>query len=112
MWTFVVTRCSAGGVVILVLNSFIHTVMYTYYVAAAFGYRSPLKHYLTQAQLVQFFLGVGVTVFLYFIDGCINPAQSLSLNFIHLYTVILIYLFGMFYYESYVANKGKDKKKK
>jgi hypothetical protein len=24
----------------------------------------------------------------------------------------LIYLFGMFYYESYVANKGKDKKKK
>ena len=110
MWGFVVTQCTSGGVVILVLNSFIHTIMYTYYVFAAFGYSSPLKHYLTQAQLTQFFLGVGVTVPMYWQDGCLNGAQVLALNAIHVYTVILIYLFGKFYYDSYVKKKG-DKKK-
>lgn len=111
MWMCVVTRCAAGGVVVLLLNSFIHTVMYTYYVAAAMGYRSPLKHYLTQAQLIQFFIGVGVTVYCYFMDGCLNAAQTLCLFLFHLYVIILVYLFGLFYYESYVAVKGKDKKK-
>lgn len=108
MWGFVVTQCVSGGVVILVLNSFIHTIMYTYYTFAAFGYSSPLKHYLTQAQLTQFFLGVGVTIPLYWEVGCLNAAQSLSLNAIHVYTIILIYLFGKFYVDSYM--KKGDKK--
>lgn len=107
MWGFVVTQCTSGGAVILVLNSFIHTIMYTYYTLAAFGYSSPLKHYLTQAQLAQFFLGVGVTVVLYWEDGCLNPAQRLSLNAIHVYTVILIYLFGKFYVDSYMKKGSK-----
>lgn len=109
MWGFVVTECVSGGAVILVLNSFIHTIMYTYYTCAAFGYSSPLKHYLTQAQLAQFFLGVGVTVVLYWEKDCLNPAQVLSLNAIHVYTVILIYLFGKFYVDSYVNKKAKQK---
>ena len=111
MWAFVVTECTHAGAVILVLNSFIHTVMYTYYTMAAFGYSSPLKHYLTQAQLTQFFMGVGVTVVLYWVDGCLNPAQRLSLQGIHIYTVILIYLFGKFYYDSYLKKKDNKKSK-
>jgi hypothetical protein len=109
MWGFVVTQCTSAGAVLLILNSFIHTIMYTYYTLAAFGYSSPLKHYLTQAQLTQFFLGVGVTVALYWKDGCLNQAQTLSLNAIHLYTVFLIYLFGKFYADSYMKKKS-DKK--
>mmetsp|Transcript_8247 Transcript_8247/g.13991 ORF Transcript_8247/g.13991 Transcript_8247/m.13991 type:complete len:273 (-) Transcript_8247:1420-2238(-) len=112
MWGFVVTQCTGGGVVILVLNSFIHTIMYTYYLFAAFGYSSPLKHYLTQAQLTQFFLGVGVTVPLYWQEGCLNEAQALSLKAIHVYTIYLIYLFGKFYYDSYVKKKDKKSAKK
>ena len=112
MWGFVVTKCVAGGAVILVLNSFIHTIMYTYYIFAAFGYSSPLKHYLTQAQLTQFFLGVGVTALLYWEEGCLNPAQILSLNAIHVYTVILIYLFGKFYVDSYMSKSKKKGDKK
>lgn len=107
MWGFVVTQCSAAGVIILVLNSFIHTIMYTYYTMSAFGYTSPLKHYLTQAQLAQFFLGMGVTATLYWVDGCLNPAQTLSVKAVHLYTVILIFLFGKFYMDSYVNVKKK-----
>jgi hypothetical protein len=83
--------------------------MYTYYTFAALGYSSPLKHYLTQAQLAQFFLGVGVTVILYWEKDCLNPAQTISLLAIHIYTVFLIYLFGKFYVDSYLTKK-KDAK--
>jgi len=110
MWGFVVTKCTAGGSVILILNSFIHTIMYTYYTFAALGYSSPLKHYLTQAQLTQFFLGVGVTAILYWEKDCLNPAQTAALVAIHVYTVFLIYLFGKFYYDSYVNKKGAKKR--
>jgi hypothetical protein len=109
MWGFVVTQCVSAGAVILVLNSFIHTIMYTYYTLAAFGYSSPLKHYLTQAQLAQFFLGVGVTIPLYWEEACLTAAQALSLNAIHLYTVFLIYLFGKFYMDSYMKKKSVKK---
>jgi hypothetical protein len=33
MWAFVVTKATGGGLVLLCLNSGIHTIMYTYYVA-------------------------------------------------------------------------------
>lgn len=109
------TKCTGAGVVILVLNSFIHTIMYTYYTLSTFGYQSPLKHYLTQAQLLQFFVGVGITIRLYWpMDGMLtNEAQKFSLVGIHVYTVILIYLFGQFYIESYTKKKSdKGGKKK
>jgi uncharacterized integral membrane protein len=78
--------------------------MYTYYVLAALGYNSPLKHYLTQAQMVQFVVGIAITIPCHM---CINEAQSLSLSAIHLYTAVLIYLFYLFYVESYVKKRGK-----
>ncbi|RYG96121.1 hypothetical protein EON65_54900 [archaeon] len=58
LWGAVVTQSSAVGAVTICLNSFIHTLMYTYYTLAAFGYSSPLKHYLTTAQMTQFLIGI------------------------------------------------------
>mmetsp|Transcript_14836 Transcript_14836/g.22330 ORF Transcript_14836/g.22330 Transcript_14836/m.22330 type:complete len:269 (-) Transcript_14836:157-963(-) len=106
MWLFVVTKSTGGGLIILTFNSFIHTLMYTYYTLAAFGYQSPLKHYLTQAQLTQFILGIAVTTPLLFSSSsCINDAQRFSIISIDAYALILIYLFGLFYIESYSKKK-------
>lgn len=113
MWMFVVTKCTGGAVVILVLNSGIHTIMYTYYTLSAFGYQSPLKHYLTQAQLLQFVTGIAITIPLHWSWGdlAITEAQSLSLLLIQLYAVGLIVLFGQFYINSY-TKKGEKKGEK
>ena len=86
--------------------------MYTYYACAALGYNSPLKHYLTQAQLIQFVIGNCATIPPYFISGCVSEAESLTLAGIQLYTLVLIYLFYQFYIESYTSKKMiKDKRK-
>lgn len=111
MWGFIVTR-NTSGVVILVLNSFIHTLMYTYYTLSAFGYSSPLKHYLTQAQMIQFVTGIGMTAALYFFDGCLNQGQTFVLASVQLYAVGLIYLFAMFYIKSYSKKGSKSKDNK
>ncbi|RYH20089.1 hypothetical protein EON65_24655 [archaeon] len=63
MWGAVVTQSAAVGGIIICLNSFIHTLMYTYYTLAAFGYSSPLKHYLTSAQMIQFLIGIPSLVY-------------------------------------------------
>jgi len=112
MWGFVVTHNTSGGLITTWFNSFIHTLMYTYYVFAAFGYRSPLKNYLTQAQIVQFIIGIALTFPPHFMPGCITQAQSLVNAGIQLYAVILIYLFYMFYVSNYAKKDKEDKKEK
>eukprot|EP01038_Epipyxis_sp_PR26KG_P009470 gene9470-12759_t len=111
MWGLVATQSVAGGVVALVLNSFIHSLMYTYYTLAAFGYRSPLKHYLTQAQIIQFVIGIIAATPAHFIDGCTTPAQSSTLLWLQLFGVALIFLFGSFYITSYLQKKSKNNNK-
>jgi hypothetical protein len=109
MWALVVTQCT-GGTILMILNSFIHTLMYTYYTLAAYGYHSPLKHYLTEMQLFQFVFGIFSTALLYFQRDCLTEAQVGALAFVQIYAVGLIYLFGQFYVQSYL--KKKDDKKK
>lgn len=43
--------------VFVVLNSFIHTVMYFYYALTVLGVRPPFKQLITQLQIAQFLLG-------------------------------------------------------
>ncbi len=80
--------------------------MYSYYVYAALGFSSPLKHYLTSAQLLQFFVGIGFTIPAYW--GYQTPAQLLCLALLHLYVAYLIKLFFDFYRSSY-GKKGEKK---
>jgi hypothetical protein len=107
MWMFVVTA-NSSALIVIVLNSFIHTLMYTYYVFAAFGYTSPLKHYLTQAQIIQFLVGIACTVQFH---SCANTAQSVSTGLLQLYAVVLIYLFYQFYVGNYTDKKSASTKK-
>ncbi|KAH9117925.1 hypothetical protein LEN26_012342 [Aphanomyces euteiches] len=91
------------AIVITSFNSFIHSIMYTYYLCASLGYRSPYAKYLTMAQLTQFLVGISLTVPSYFIPGCNTRDQTLGLVAMHVYTVILIYLFAMFFRKRYAV---------
>lgn len=105
MWALVVTKNTSSGAVLVCFNSFIHSLMYTYYVFAAMGYSSPLKAFLTQAQIIQFIVGIALIIPAHFIDGCINSAQAFAANILQLYVVILIFLFAGFYINSYSKKK-------
>mmetsp|Transcript_23423 Transcript_23423/g.48756 ORF Transcript_23423/g.48756 Transcript_23423/m.48756 type:complete len:250 (-) Transcript_23423:39-788(-) len=95
---------------VVVLNSFIHTLMYTYFSAATLGYRSPLAQALTTAQLTQFVVGILGASSSYVYPDCISNGQRFALIFIQVYAVGLIYLFYQMFKAKY-KNKKKQKKK-
>lgn len=106
MWGVVVTKNTSAGGMILCLNSFIHSLMYTYYTLSACGINIPFKHLVTQAQIVQFLVGVFLTIPTY---ACLNEAQTIVMAAIHIYTLVLISLFGQFYSKSYSrSNSSSD----
>lgn len=109
MWGITLTKNTATGGVVTCLNSFIHTLMYTYYVVAAFGISFPLKHYLTIAQMVQFVVGISIVMPTYWMEGCATTQQKLATAGIQIYAVVLIYLFYQFYQKSYTKKDGKKK---
>lgn len=114
MWGFIATRNTAAGVILMCLNSFIHTLMYSNYVLAAMGVHNPFKHLLTTAQMVQFVVGIAIVTPAY---RCYNEAQMINTFLLQVYAVYLTYLFYCFYIENYVEKKkskgdedGSDKK--
>jgi len=75
LWLISVTRATAGWVFI-VFNSFIHTIMYFYYLLTCFGYRPSWKKLMTYMQITQFILG-GPIGFIYLaIPGCISVVEN------------------------------------
>ena len=99
-WGFIATS-TTPVVIVLVLNAAIHTLMYSYYALAALGVRSTLKQHLTEAQIVQFLIYLGVTGGLHWRDGCLSPAQSLVLLVFQVFLVLLTLLFAQFYVKAY-----------
>lgn len=95
------------GVVIGILNSGVHIVMYFYYMVAAMGpqYQKYLwwKKYMTSIQLIQFVLIMAYMVTIA-LKGC-NMPKSLTFFFIA-NTMIFLYLFGNFYKRTYKTKDG------
>lgn len=93
-----------------VLNSFIHIVMYFYYGMAAVGPSVQKylwwKRYLTQMQLIQFFIAMFIAIHTLY-NGCDFP-KWMSCALI-LYMISFIVLFGNFYIKAYLK-KNADKK--
>lgn len=113
MWSYVVTKNTASAMIVVCFNSFIHTIMYTYYTVSAVGYKNIprwLKQFVTTSQLIQFILGIAVTLPTFYWSDCHTEASRLSLIGTHLYTVALIFLFGLFYLQEYSSKKGSNKK--
>ncbi|KAF2355487.1 ELO family, partial [Trinorchestia longiramus] len=93
------------------LNTFVHTVMYTYYLLAAFGPRMQpylwWKRYLTRLQLTQF-----VLIFLHAAQLLVFPCEGVPTSLVlwtQLYAFIFFALFINFYVRAYLF--GDERKK-
>jgi len=103
-WAGVRYYAVAPAALTSLINSFIHTIMYTYYFLAAYGPNiqkavAPIKQWITIAQMVQF-----VVLFLYvsqqFVLGCKIVNNSIIIIFL-VNVVINFFLFHNFYQCAY-----------
>ncbi|KAL2725042.1 elongation of very long chain fatty acids protein AAEL008004-like [Vespula squamosa] len=94
------------------LNTFVHIVMYSYYLLAALGPRiQPYlwwKKYLTSLQMIQFVLVMIHAFQLLFVD-CNYPKAFVWL--IGMHAVMFYFLFRDFYIEAYKKRKSKIRKR-
>ncbi|CAA9997242.1 unnamed protein product [Nesidiocoris tenuis] len=92
------------------LNTFVHIIMYTYYLLAALGPKvQPYlwwKKYLTVLQMVQFVL-ILVHAFQLLFVQCDYPRAFVW--FIGLHAVMFYFLFKDFYNQAYMAKKSKKR---
>lgn len=96
------------------INSFIHVIMYTYYLLAAFGPHMQKylwwKKYLTMLQLIQFCIVFEQNMQAYLQPNCDYPKPIIMMTIIE--ASIFIYLFGKFYVQSYIKGSQSPKQNK
>ena len=106
---YLLTKYKVDCAFIFVLfNSFVHTVMYTYYAISIFGIRLPVKPLITVLQLVQFIVGISLSYY-YFTETNMNNYQFNILIFTDIYLMGLVYLFVNFFKKTYQRKKTKIK---
>ncbi|ELU06920.1 hypothetical protein CAPTEDRAFT_218353 [Capitella teleta] len=87
------------------LNSFIHTLMYTYYGLAGLGPHMQRylwwKRYMTRLQLIQFVFIISHTGYnKFFAKDCVYPWLFNSITFYYTWSIFM--LFVNFYYHTYI----------
>ncbi len=108
MWGAVASE-GAWVLIVVLLNSGIHTLMYTYFTLKTIWPKMQIKQakFLTSAQIIQFFTGIAYTIPLQFMgNNCDSAASRMVCFFIEFYAVGLIILFQAF------AKKKYSKKEK
>jgi hypothetical protein len=87
------------------INSFIHTIMYSYYLGCLLKINQVrfIKQYITSLQLIQFF--ALFTNFYFYKSQIDNQYNYYIIMFSALYGAGLIVLFGKFYYDMYIRKK-------
>lgn len=105
-WCYLKFLPGEQGAAIGFLNSFVHIVMYTYYLIAALGprYKKYLwwKKYMTWIQLIQFVLMLAYLTMTLAMDCKISKPLT---YFFMAFVVIFIYLFSHFYRKAYRKQK-------
>jgi len=107
MWG-AVTSHSAWQMIAVLLNSVIHTLMYTYFFIKTIYPSMEIKaaKYLTTAQIAQFVIGIVTTQSLFYMgDACDTPASRFSCAFLNIYGLGLIALFVAFAKKKYTKVK-------
>lgn len=107
-WIFLKFGPGGNAGIFPLINTAIHTVMYSYYLLATFPSMKPYlgwKKYLTLAQIVQFFIIIAVSAQPLFIPGCQMPSSLVFISLV--FSLIFIYLFVDFYLKAY-KSKRKD----
>lgn len=114
-----------GGWVFVTFNSFIHTIMYSYYTMTCFGYTPSWKRFMTYMQITQFIVGMPMAFIYMTWNGCVPTAAApnnmlaklLNINgywssfmpliFNFSYVTYLIFLFVDFARRTYFGKKAK-----
>jgi len=112
-WSWVRYDWLEGSVWCVIVNSIIHTFMYTYYLMTAIGKDVWWKKFLTGAQIFQFLTGTGyVCIYMYQhytrVGGCGSPERIWAAWAAHFVNVTFIFLFAQFFVKSYLS-KGKSR---
>lgn len=91
-------------------NSFVHVLMYSHYLLAAFGVDTWWKRQLTSLQLVQFALVLAQTLLaLARGDGCGYPTWLKAVMIA--YQLSMLALFGAFFVQSYLGARRRRREK-
>mmetsp|Transcript_8206 Transcript_8206/g.9413 ORF Transcript_8206/g.9413 Transcript_8206/m.9413 type:complete len:278 (+) Transcript_8206:198-1031(+) len=101
-----------GSWIFVILNGFVHTIMYTYYACSLMKIRLKGKSLVTMLQIIQFFTGFYV-VFEYNNIKCVadDPNQMLAWIYNYVYVGLILLLFLNFYNKSYLSKSTKLKTK-
>lgn len=129
MWMLISTRVFSAWVFV-VFNSFIHTLMYTYYTLTCLGYQPRWKRLMTFLQIAQFCVGLPLAVAYLSVPGCMakkphpkdqlaqlfdltgGTSQRIALVCSFVYVAALIGLFVNFARHTYYAPSKDAKSKK
>ena len=98
MWVGVLSQSSWLKAVVL-LNSIIHTLMYTYFLIKTLSPTTEIKaaKYLTKAQIAQFFVGIFYSAAVLFLgEKCDTQSSRFGLACLQVYGYGLIALFAAF----------------
>lgn len=110
-WTAVKFVPGGSAIIPIVVNSFVHVLMYAYYGLSALGLEIQRylwwKRYLTIVQLVQFFVGVAIGIHL-ITSGC-QFTRWMQYVFSG-YAFSFIILFGNFYLHEYINGRQQGQK--
>ncbi|OLY84862.1 Elongation of fatty acids protein sre1 [Smittium mucronatum] len=96
-----VYSCPAAIFYFVIVNSFIHTIMYSYYALTSLGFSPPGKQYLTSMQITQFIFGIAYASTSIILPGCSNADQNLATTVNLIYALPLLYLFVSFAVKMY-----------
>ena len=102
-----------GAFVFVVFNSFIHSIMYCYYLLTCMGYRPAWKQLLTQMQISQFIIGNPIGLLTTLVPGCVDAdsvkgrGQVFAVVFNFVYVGCLVFLFHSFAEKTYKQSAKK-----
>jgi len=105
-WWFVCHYACGGDAYFgAMMNSFIHVVMYSYYLMSSLGISCPWKKYITQMQMVQFVICFGNAVF-----NAVTGGYPFWLCMIQVYVMLnMLVLFANFYKKAYSPGRVPKK---
>ncbi|KAF2069607.1 hypothetical protein CYY_009072 [Polysphondylium violaceum] len=112
-WQWLNDQWLVGSWWCVFVNSFIHTIMYYYYLQTSLGNPCWFKKYITKAQIVQFLTGTAMVSYWFYIrdsEGCKGSLAPAIVSYVVNTSFIL--LFAKFYLNSYKSSSSADKKSK
>jgi hypothetical protein len=100
LWIIICSK-STAGYIFMVLNSFIHTIMYAYYALTVWKIKVPCKFVITILQMIQFVSGLSLGSFQLWTYDCLTPSDRFCISYHLAYVSVLFWLFRRFYSKTY-----------